>query len=599
MPSIFDKMMSMFKGGKREPSIRELQEGIQKRGLVLQKRLLESQLNWWTDMVDPKDPLWDDPDFWNPMWNGQYVPPTLNNTLRGDLLPVYINWFGLKLIRDYSRQQYQFNPYAYCAIENRCSYIAGKGFQYKLVPNESIEDYGDEDVKELCKLGQHWIDEFTASQRWNEREHEIIMRGDRDGEAFARFFHIGQGKTAVRFIEPEWVQGPSEADYETYGIENEPGDVEDVLNYWVTEHPPAQVPVKVPAEEVIHFKLNSDSNCKRGLPTLYGVRLNLARADRLLRNLSVLVQVRATFAMIRKWTQTSPSSIGAWQQSNSDVTAPNFFTGGNQYSKQYNAGTVLDVPANVEYDFPHASTDVGGCVAVLKEELRAIAAKLVQPEYMISADPSNANYASYAVAESPSVKNFERLQCFYARRFGDGRFGSLKSCGAMWKVVANAVEYGGLPRAILRYCTLQVEGPSLIARNKDAESARWEKMNEKDVLSKDTWSKYEGLNRDQEKKKIKVEKEEALATDAQLELEKQKAQAVLAVQQQVVQQQAVQYAAAQGVALVPPAPQVDANGQPVQQQPGQAPGQPAAGATPAGGGETHAGAMTGMRDTVG
>src|ERR671937_615056 len=73
-------------------------------------------------------------------------------------------------------------------------------------------------------------------------------------------------------------------------------------------------------------------------------------------------------------------------------------------------GTILNAPAGMEYDFPARGLDASNFVAILQAELRAIAARLVMPEFMFTSDASNSNYASTLVAEGPAVKMFERLQ---------------------------------------------------------------------------------------------------------------------------------------------------------------------------------------------
>ena len=514
---------------KRDPTVRELQEQLEKKTLAVKTNLVETLLNTYGDIVQ-ESPLWDAPNFFNPYWTAQQIPPTLDKTLRGEILPVYVNWYGLKLIRDYSRYQCQYNPYAMCAIENRCSYISGRGFQYKLAPKN---DQDTAEVLYLCRAGQQVIDQFHSSQRWSEREHEAIARCDRDGEAFLRFFHVGGGRTEVRTIEPEWVRGPSEEEWQTYGIINTPGDVEDIIGYWVLAHPPYVAPVEVPADEIIHLKLNSDSTSKRGLPTTFPVRSNFDRAQALLRNMSVLAAVQATFAVIRQHEQSSATAVQGFQTGLAQVNGPNAFgTGANAgqyYAYQMQPGTVLDVPANVKYEFPSHGIDAGALVAVLQAELRAIAARLVMPEYMLTANADGSNFASIAIAESPSIKNFERMQTYFARRFGSGAYAHPRTAGAMWRVLHNAVEFGGLPREILSHCELQVEGPSLIARNKGQETTRYASLNQAGILSKGTWSKFEGLDREQERRQC--EKEQSKDVDIQGAL--QNKQALLQSQTQI------------------------------------------------------------------
>jgi hypothetical protein len=144
-------------------------------------------------------------------------------------------------------------------------------------------------------------------------------------------------------------------------------------------------------------------------------------------------------------------------------------------------------------------------VAVLQAEPRAVAARLVLPEYMLTSNAENANYASTLVTEAPAVKHFERLQRQLARKFGDGCYGGPGRCGAMWRVLEYAVEWGKLPRAVLERVALHVEPPSPVARDKDKETARAEALNRAGVLPKATWSKWEGLDRNRERRLLERE----------------------------------------------------------------------------------------------
>ena len=71
--------------------------------------------------------------------------------------------------------------------------------------------------------------------------------------------------------------------------------------------------------------------------------------------------------------------------------------------------------AGTDYEFPAAAIDAGRYVAVLQAELRAIAARLVMPEFMLTSDASNANYSSTMVAEGPAVQDVRPLAARHDR----------------------------------------------------------------------------------------------------------------------------------------------------------------------------------------
>ena len=128
----------------------------------------------------------------------------------------------------------------------------------------------------------------------------------------------------------------------------------------------------------------------------------------------------------------------------------------------------------------------------LQAELRAVAARLVMPEFMFTSDASNANYASTLVAEGPAVKMFQRLQANLAN----------DDCEVMWRVVENAVQAGRLPSDTRRLIEIQVTPPSLEVRDQ-LNACRVEQMAfENKILSPQTWSLRLGLDYDQEQKNL-------------------------------------------------------------------------------------------------
>lgn len=469
--------------------------------------LRESSLFAFDNLVDPREPLYDNEGFWLPLGSGEAIPPNIDNRKRGEVLPVYLTEYQLKVIRDQSRKQLAYNEFAINAIENRASYIVGTGFTYKVV-RKNTQPGKPSGNDRLCKMAQDVLDRFRAACDWGELEQEIVVRNDTDGETFLQWFPQPSGGVAVRVVEPEWVRSPSGSvePHCSFGIETDPQDIEDRRGYHVVADPTISLETEfVPADEILHLKLNTKRNSKRGLPTLLPVRKNLERAEKLLRNMSTLAQIQATFALIRKHKNYSGGAISAFQGQQADVTFTAPLTQKTNTFQQYLPGSIIDTGDGTEYEFPAAGIAASEYVNILQAELRAVAARLCMPEYMLTADASNANYASTLVAEAPAVKHFERLQDFYARKFGKGCYRPGPHCGAMWRVLEVAVRMGKLPRQVLTDCELQVEGPSLTVRDRTQETNRYKVMNEAGLLSKRQWSSYEGVDYDKEQAAIQTE----------------------------------------------------------------------------------------------
>src|SRR5436190_23672306 len=100
--------------------------------------------------------------------------------------------------------------------------------------------------------------------------------------------------------------------------------------------------------------------------------------------MSVVAEIQSAIALIRKHRGVSRSGVEQFVADGAvtGVSDPSHNAGRARNFSQYGPGTILDAPAGLEYDFPVTSIDAAGYVAVLQAELRAIAARLVMPEFM-------------------------------------------------------------------------------------------------------------------------------------------------------------------------------------------------------------------------
>jgi hypothetical protein len=130
-------------------------------------------------------------------------------------------------------------------------------------------------------------------------------------------------------------------------------------------------------------------------------------------------------------------------------------------------------------------------VQVIQAALRRAGARWCMPEYMISGDASNANYASTLVAESPFVKAAEAQQAFFRRW----------SREVLWKVLAIAAQSGRLPAdvaALRRSIEITIETPPIAVRNRKEELEIRQALHAAGILSKRTWAEQSGLDYDRE-----------------------------------------------------------------------------------------------------
>jgi capsid protein len=416
------------------------------RGLDnMESRLREALDNLWQSLVDTDDAVYDDEGLrWTVLGPGGQQGGALSSILQAES--------QLRQIRTDCRLLALGNEFAINGHENRISYIVGPGHTYRAAARANVSET-------LALHVQEVLDEFCAVNHWQRRQQEIVRRKDRDGECFLRFFTAADGILRVRFVEPEQVQTPpgeSGNPAATLGIVTEPDDVETVVGYYVDDR-------WIDADEIQHRKANVDANVKRGLPLFYPVRKNLRRAEKLLRNMSVVAEIQSAIALIRKHTAGTRASLQQFAESEADVRV-NRPGGSAAHYRRYGPGTILDTLAGVDYEFPVAGIDASRYVAVLQAELRAIAARLVMPEFMLSSDASNANYSSTLVAEGPAMKMFDRLQHEMI----------VEDLAVMRRVVEEAVRAGRLPADAVAGVELRGTPPTVAIRDRlrDAQADR-------------------------------------------------------------------------------------------------------------------------------
>jgi hypothetical protein len=445
----------------------------------LETRLFEAFDSLWGDYIDPRDAFsGENGEWWAPVGGVGSLSASAPFTLPqlGDL-------------RQECRRLAVTNEFAINGHENRISYIVGAGHLYHATIRKGIEA-----PMTLAQEVQAVVDEFLAENDWHDRQQELVRRLDRDGEVFLRYFDDGRGGTRIRFVEPEQVAPPRDLAQDSpasHGVLTDADDVETVLGYYVDGR-------LIDAGEIQHRKANVDRNVKRGLPLYTAVRANLRRAEKLLRNMSVVAEIQSAIALIRKHRSATRTGVEQFVADKSVATRLDG-AGRTRRVTEYGPGTILDAPAGLEYEFPATGVDAGSYVAILQAELRAIAARLVMPEFMFTSDASNASYASTMVAEGPAVKMFDRLQAAMIEQ--DRR--------VLGRVIDNAVRYGRLSTEAASAVELQVTAPTLHTRDRMMDARADEIAYRNGVLSTQTWSQRLGLDYDQEQKNRRVHGGEA------------------------------------------------------------------------------------------
>ena len=450
-------------------------------------KLLESSMTYYDDtqIIDPEDRL-KGPDGkpWLEVGGGQTHAADFTDD-------------DLKAARTDGRALAKNNEFAICGAENRISYVVGTGHQYDPEPIQGtplakLAEEDAEKAREQMQPIRDVLERFCKANKWHRRQQETMRRYDRDGETILRLFRH-EGTIKVRYVEPGQLftpEGKADDPNVKFGVETDPQDVETVRAYWIDGQ-------AVDPSEIQHRKANVDCNVRRGWPTFEPVKKNLRRAEKLLRNMGAVSAIQAAIAMLRKRPGTNKTTAQQLIEDNADASVYNSRTGKTTRYTQYGPGAILDVPAGVDYEFPSQAIDAARFVQVLQAELRGVAARLCMPEFMLTADASNANYSSTMVAEGPAVKMFERLQ---AEMIED-------DLEIIDRALDVAVEEGALDEGLRSQVKIVAQAPTLVTRDTDKETdATVKATGGKQVMSLHTARRKLNLDPDFEGRKIAEEK---------------------------------------------------------------------------------------------
>jgi len=444
------------------------------------ERLLQERLLTFAEGSTPQ-PVSDDSAGWMPLGNGGDAKTSLD---RSDL-------------RDKARQLVAHNPHARNVLRLLEIYVVGPGLRLDHVAPSPQRADALAGAPARKNAGRLW-GEFLSANRRHFSFREFARRTWRDGECFLRFFSTGQWPPAVRFIDPERIAETTD-EPGSQGILTEPGDVETPVAYLLIDPHNGQLQERIPAEQIIHARINADSNQKRGVTFFSALIDSLSRFEAWLETELTARKLQASIVLWRR-VQGGPGQVAKLADAldtGALPASPGNVSGGTR-SERYRAGTILTTSHGTELKFLQPDTNFDYAVPLGRTLLLGAAAAAGLPEFMLTADASNANYSSTLVAEGPAVKLFQSEQEFFAGEFN-----------RLWQMVmTEAVSLNRLPENILEHVAPQWSFPKLITRDRPREREADVKLVEANVLSRAEIARRDNADAEQMQREIAAERKQ-------------------------------------------------------------------------------------------
>ncbi|QDT41072.1 Phage portal protein, lambda family [Gimesia alba] len=503
--------------------VRELEYQEIARSQSLTAESLHGYMDY-TNYVDPREWLTD--SFGQPL--GAMLGMAATDAREdGRDRPVIETEQDLTDMRSIARVMVKLNPYLTGVLDDLTNYVIGTGFTYTAMGRSKRNAN-----PQLVSIVQDLLDEFEDLNKWSGNlEREIFQRGTRDGEAPLRLHHVGYGQVKSRIVEPEYITEPrgmvreleeyvafhhphllnwdSEPSSWSFGVHTPERDIEDHLGYFAEWNASGSDWEYICASDMVFIKSNTDRNVKRGLSDFYPVEGFSDRAMKLARNIASGATVQAAIAFIEQYeTGVTGSQIVSMNEAVKSYTRSERKPGGgikfNNVS-HLDEATKLDMPNGRSFIAgPMGQSSAPLYLEVLQALLRAIGTRFSMPEYMVSGDASNGNYASSVEAGTPFVKACEAKQFFYSSHFKD----------MMWRVIRFGFAAGRFKgyansfQEIKRQIEIDVAAPDIEVRDPHIATQRRAILFGKGILSAKTWAAQEGEDYEQELENIRADKKD-------------------------------------------------------------------------------------------
>jgi hypothetical protein len=341
----------------------------------------------------------------------------------------------------------------------------------------TLAEHADADAQRLLDQANNWWKQFIERNHHHYSFREHARRTWRDGESFLRIFHEQHGPPSVRFIDPEWI-GPTREAPDSQGIVTEPHDAESPLAYLRIDPATGDLAEAMPAGDIMHTRIGVDSNEKRGV-SLFAPLLDTL--DQFQRWLQTELLARKLQASIVLWRRVQGSPAEALRMSEATATGDTACGGRRE---RFQPGTILTTNQSTDVQFLQPKTNFTDAVPLGRMLLLSVAAGAGLPEFMLTSDASNNNYASTMVAEGPAVKMFQSEQQFFSQEW---------SC--LWRTVMRAgIAQGHLPADLFERIEPGWTFPVVVNRDRTKERMTDARLVQTRVLSRAEVARRDGVD---------------------------------------------------------------------------------------------------------
>ncbi len=372
-------------------------------------------------------------------------------------------------LRTRVRQLVAENPHARNVLRLMEVYVVGADCRVTALPCRPVGH--DETARAADRLWRRFLQ--ANGPHFSYRE--FARRTWRDGECFVRLFPRPSWPPSVRFIDPETVAATAEHP-ESQGVVTDLDDAETPLAYLVVDPRGGGSLDEVPATEILHTKINADSNEPRGASLFAPLVAPLTQYERWLETELVARKLQSSIVLWRKVADGTSGGFGSPADRDLGLEPAR--------PERFLPGSILTTSESTDLQFLQPPSHIDDAATLGRMMLLAAAAGAGLPEYMLTGDASNANYSSTMVSEGPAVKLFQSEQRFFATELS-----------RLWRwVMSEAVRLGLLPGDFCESVEPDWAFPIVVARDRPRERYADVRLVRAGVLSRSEVARRENVD---------------------------------------------------------------------------------------------------------
>lgn len=423
-------------------------------------------------------------------------------------------------------------PWGRNAMENRGYYTVDTGHTYVVKPRDENADPGSQAVRRVEEFIELWANEND----WHNRQEEVSHRLDQHGEVFDLMRYDTDGMLRLGFVEPRDLENDPKSVYQQYDDSDRP--YMDILGirrtndiffepysffvdglqqgiwlgdfrYFMKEAraTPANVPnfrkITPSMRSLIFYRRRNVTSIQpRGLTFFWPVRDELRWSKLLLGNLMRISAFQSSIGALRTINDTvSSDAVRQYLASAQDGTKNS-----PAESMDSPAPMVVTKPSSIKWEFPDTGLGNSNHIEVLVQLLRAASSGMRLPEFMLTANVSEGNFASTLVSEGPYHKAIRRAQQQMIRE-------DLQILDAALRYAAESANFD-VTMADIEAVKIEAKPPRVQTRNRQEDFEINQKLWEDGLLSGKDLLASEGYEYRPQHAQIQLERNEELPPPA-------------------------------------------------------------------------------------